>query len=151
MLRAADEDGRLLILLGAHAGLRVAEMIALRWEDVDLASGRLVVRSGKGGKRRTVEIGRTLQGELAGWRQAAGPVLRWRTDGKARRRLAEVCRSAGVPYRGIHSLRHTFGTRLYRETDLQTTARMLGHAGVEVTTIYAKWNEEAGRRAIREW
>ena len=151
LLAVADADNRLLILLGAHAGLRVAEMLALVWEDVDLAGGRLVVKSGKGGKQRTVEIGRTLDAELAVQRTPSGPLLRWRTDGKARRRLQEVCRAAGVPYRGIHSLRHTFGTRLYRETDLQTTSRMLGHAGVEVTTVYAKWSDEAGRTAIRAW
>jgi len=28
---------------------------------------------------------------------------------------------------------------------------MLGHAGVEVTTVYAKWSDEAGRTAIRAW
>jgi len=155
LLAVADEDNRLLVLLGAHAGLRVAEMLALVWEDVDLTGGRLVDKRGKGGKRRTVEIGRTLGRTLgvalAAQRTPSGHVLRWRTDGKARRRLQEVCCAAGVPYRGIHSLRHTFGTRLYRETDLQTTSRMLGHAGVEVTTVYVKWSDEAGRTAIREW
>jgi integrase len=35
-----------MIIVGVRAGLRIAEPLALRWEDVDLVSGRVVVRQG---------------------------------------------------------------------------------------------------------
>jgi len=40
----------LIVLLGAHAGLRVSEMTTLRWEDVDCSGRTLTVRGGKGNK-----------------------------------------------------------------------------------------------------
>jgi len=45
---------RVLVLLGAHAGLRASEMMDLRWSDVDLLRRRVVVQHGKGDKRRQV-------------------------------------------------------------------------------------------------
>jgi len=56
---------RLLVLLCGHAGLRASEAVALKWSDIDLASGRLVVASGKGRKKRTVPLSGTLRYELA--------------------------------------------------------------------------------------
>jgi integrase/recombinase XerC len=49
-----------IVLLGAHAGLRVSEMTALRWEDIDLSNGTLKVVAGKGGKTARVNLSSTL-------------------------------------------------------------------------------------------
>jgi integrase len=44
LIAAAEEDWRAMIVLGLKAGLRQGELLALRWEDVDLVAGRLMVR-----------------------------------------------------------------------------------------------------------
>ena len=51
LLGAADARMLTLLLCG-HAGLRISETLALEWADVDLSARILVVRNGKGGKRR---------------------------------------------------------------------------------------------------
>jgi len=49
----------------------------------------------------------------------------------------------------IHSLRHTFATRLYRKTgDLYLAQRALGHRQITTTEIYARVCDEAVRRAV---
>ena len=49
----------------------------------------------------------------------------------------------------IHSLRHTFATRLYRKTgDLYLVQRALGHRQITTTEIYAKVDDDAVRRAV---
>ena len=49
----------------------------------------------------------------------------------------------------IHSLRHTFATRLYRKTgDLYLVEKALGHRQITTTEIYASVEDEAVRRAV---
>ena len=54
-------------------------------------------------------------------------------------------RSSGT----IHSLRHTFATRLYRKTgDLYLVQKALGHRQITTTEIYARVDDQAVRRAV---
>jgi integrase/recombinase XerC len=154
LLQAArDPLDAVLVLLGAHAGLRAQECADLRWTDVHLARRDLVVRQGKGGKQRVVALSATLRQALhALERRADGYVLPYRTAGSAWRHMQALCRAAGVTPKGVHALRHAAGTRLYAETrDLEATARHLGHSKLETTRIYAKWSDRQLRETIGRW
>lgn len=159
---ASDERLRVLIYLCAHGGLRIAEAVALRWEDVQLSQGFLEVRHGKGDKHRTVHLSGTLRRELTSWREltrgSAGRLVLRSDGGPARdttwlrRRLQDACQRAGVAYLGWHAMRHTAGTRLARESNnLQLVAAHLGHSDISTTAIYAKWSQNALREAITSW
>jgi len=66
--------------------------------------------------------------------------------------MQRLCRRAKVTYRGLHSLRHHAGTRLYRETDnLDAVARLLGHSSLETARVYAKWADESTREVLGKW
>ena len=154
LLQAArDPLDAVLVLLGAHAGLRAQECADLRWTDVHLARRDLVVRQGKGGKQRVVALSATLRQVLhALERRADGYVLPYRTAGSAWRHMQALCQAAGVTPKGVHALRHAAGTRLYAETrDLEATARHLGHSKLETTRIYAKWSDRQLRETIGRW
>jgi integrase len=147
-------------LLCAHGGLRIAEALALGWAEVDLPRKRLRVRSGKGRKDRTVSMSSSLAEALARIRRdaAQGTVIHT-GDGHPyadptvpRRRLQQLCARAGVSYQGFHSLRHSAGTRLARQTgNLQLVAAHLGHADVSTASIYAKWSDDSLRQAVIDW
>lgn len=64
LVKYASTPDRVLILLAAHGGLRISEILALKWTDVDLAGGTLKVSRGKGGKRRTVHLSAALAAVL---------------------------------------------------------------------------------------
>ena len=157
LLAVADPVTSTLILLGAHAGLRVSEMLALRWLDIDLINRKLVVQHGKGGKKRTVNLSRTLTETLS---QLVGPspiyggewVLPFRSRLSARERLARTCRAAGVKFQGLHALRHAAGTLLQRQTgDLTKVADHLGHATLDMARNYAKADDRALKAIVDEW
>ncbi len=160
LVAVATGDDLALALLGAHAGLRVAEGLALRYQDIDIAASTLTVTAGKGGKRRTVTMSPSLARALddlgdTGERvvgERSGYVLPYGSAVSARRRLALLCARAGVTYRGIHALRHSAGTRLYSQTGrLEDAQRHLGHASISTTQVYAHWSDERVKTALTSW
>jgi len=160
LIMFSSGDDQALVLLGAHAGLRVSEMLALRWDDIDLTRRQLVVRNGKGGKPRTVAMSRSLTAALDALRQAddhasagrADYVLPYGTAVSAWNRLNRICTNANVKPKGLHSLRHAAGTRVVRETgSLEEAAHHLGHASIETTRVYAKWSNKRLQATVGEW
>ena len=150
---ADNPDNHALILLGAHAALRASECVNLRWADVNLTGRDLTIRHGKGGKARTVAMSTSLKQALQTLsRNPDGWVLPYRAPQSAWRHITAVCDRAGVAPKGMHSLRHSAGTRLFAEThDLEETARHLGHVKLETTRIYAKWSDKRLRETLSRW
>jgi len=151
LLAAAEADPRrrVLVLLAADGGLRLAEAAGLTWADVNLARGRLTVE-GKGAKVRVVALSPRLAQALAD----LGPGEEGqRVLGVNPRRVqaifAGLCERAGVERRGYHALRHSAATRLYRATgDLHVVARHLGHASLDTTRLYARMDEARYAEAV---
>jgi site-specific recombinase XerD len=87
----------------------------------------------QGNTGRGVAVFRSKSGRRLGARQIQLNSSRW-------------LRQAGItrPF-SIHSLRHTFATRLYRKTaDPYLVQRTLGHRQITTTEVYAKVDDEAG-------
>ncbi|WP_344983005.1 tyrosine-type recombinase/integrase [Deinococcus rubellus] len=153
LLAAAASDTRAMLLLGAHAGLRVSELLALVWSDLDFGVRMVRVQSGKGGKARQAVMSETLAQALRAL-QPGPPEQQLFTisDVAVRKRLRVLCLRTGVPYRAVHALRHYSGTKLYRVThDLEAVARHLGHSTLETTRIYAKWSDESLKNSVGQW
>lgn len=162
LLELAEPAERVMVLLGAHGGLRIGEMTELEWRDIDLAKRTLKVRTGKGGKAGTVSLTGRLRDALERLRSEPSEpnrqrgselVLPWASD-HARRRFRRLCERAGVDYQGagVHGLRHAAGTRYYQQTnDLGRVAAHLRHADIQTTRIYAKIGTKAIQDDIEEW
>lgn len=156
LLRAAAERGPqwyVAVCLCGEAGLRVGEVKALRWrEDVDLVAGTITVnqqvRRGrigppKGRRSRTVPMTDRLLAALRSLDQIrTGYVVRnldgtLLSDSQARHGQHGICRAAGLPVRGWHALRHSFGTHaaLFGANPWRLQA-WLGHTSIDVTMRY---------------
>ncbi len=152
----------LAVRLMGEAGLRISEAVHLKIQDLHLDQRLLEVR-GKGGKLRSVPLSKSLIEELRHWlklrlahaKAGENHVLinlggrkghgRGMSEKALRESLNHHYRTLGFPprYYGAHMLRHTAGTRFYRASrDLHATARLLGHANVNTSAIYAKMDLE---------
>lgn len=159
MAAARDKQERVILLLGSHAGLRVSEMLALRWDAVDLRNGHLTVRSGKGGKSALVDLTPKLADALLTYRremessgEARPTVLELRSQFGVFNRLEKLCLRAEVEFKGVHALRHSAGTRLYRQTgDLGLVQDHLRHATLDMARHYAKSDRRRLRSRLEEW
>jgi site-specific recombinase XerC len=157
MLRAGDGvHGRRLrglIVVLWRAGLRSCEALALTEADLDQRRGSLLVRRGKGGRRREVGMDDWAFEQLAPWLKArvhlpVGPlfcVVTGPTRGRpwsaaaARTELRRVARHAGVRRRfAPHQLRHAHAVEMAREgVPLIVIQRQLGqHTNLGITSIY---------------
>lgn len=150
---AGLRDKAMLEVLYA-TGVRVSELIALRWEDFDPNLG-IVTCLGKGNKERLIPVGksalRALEAYVArGRRQLAKktgvPYLFLNQRGGKLSRvgfwkiLARYGRAAGIATPLTpHLVRHSFATHLLeRGADLRSIQMMLGHSDISTTQIYTQ-------------
>lgn len=128
-------------------GLRVSELVGLRWADLERASGSARIR-GKGGKERICPLGRIAM-ELIRRHHAdhtpepRDPVVRGAAGrpldaGWVQRRMKIYLADAGLPADLTpHKLRHSFATHLLNAgADLRSVQELLGHASLSTTQIY---------------
>lgn len=143
------------IVICLYTGLRLGELLALKWEDVDLSKGTLTVMSscydGRNGvvmsepktpsSRRVIPLPKRLLPILRGIkRRSRSPFVISSNSGKAiclrsyQRSFELLLNKLDIPHRGFHSLRHTFATRaLECGMDVRTLAEILGHKNPTVT------------------
>ena len=115
------------VLLGMDAGLRRGEILGLKWSDLDLAHGTVVVRHNvarnklgqpKGRSEDAIGLTPRLVEALTAARHRRGQFVFTADDGKhhkdhdANRWMRELIAHAGVPWLGTHVLRKTCGTRI---------------------------------------
>ena len=139
LLAATEGEMRRAICLGGYAGLRVAEVAALTWADVDTDSRRIYVRSGKGDKDRAVGLSPLLLDSLLP--MTGGNVVRAGerpySANALQQRVNAAIRAAGVDGT-FHGLRSRFATVAVASTgNLLSVSRALGHASPATTAIYA--------------
>lgn len=128
-----------LFLLCAHTGLRIGEALALT--QADLSAQQVNVR-GKGGKQRSVPLGRRVREALVNISSAntQGNLFEW-NYAQATYRMRVAFKKAGLEssWRGFHAARKHSGTRLYEATkDFTRVGLFLGHASVDTTRRYVK-------------
>lgn len=132
---------RLAVHLAAEAGLSMGDLRALRWEEIDLASGVLRRRRSKTSALVEVPLSPPLRAVLRAARGRRGPVVVGMPvdDAGAGHTLRRLYARAGVEQDGgFKRLRHTFATELARHhTDLRTLGELLGHApGSTIAGVY---------------
>lgn len=165
LLEATPAEFYPMVLTALRTGLRRGELRALRWEDVDFNTHKLVVRRAfwkaklgttKSGRQREVPLSSQLELVLKRHRHLRGPWVFCQENGKAltndvlKRRLPAYCRKAGIG-REVqwHTLRHTFASHLVvKGVPLKVIQELLGHATIEMTMRYAHLSESAHTEAI---
>lgn len=130
-----------LLLLCAHAGLRVNEALGVRQGDLH---GHTLTVHGKGGKVRRVPLGARVRAALHDVPPVTpdGRYFAW-DYGQACYRMKKAFAQAGLAWRGFHAARKHSGTRLYAATrDFTRVGLFLGHASVDTTRRYVAVAED---------
>jgi integrase len=165
-LRAAAPEWKAFLMIGVKTGLRVGELLALKWQDIDLVAGHLIVRrtlwrdqegTPKGGQNRKVPLSPETLATLKAHRHLRGAYVF--CDEKGARLTHSIvkdvvpatCRRAGLGKRiTTHGLRHTFASHLVmRGASLKAVQELLGHESIEMTLRYSHLTPDVKREAVR--
>ena len=174
LITASDEPVRTIVLLATMTGLRIGEILALRWGRINLASGTLRVEEtcyhGRFGtpktkaSRRELPIAyvvvQTLLRHRSRSSDVSGEALVFCTsngtplasNNLCKRQLGPACICAGLAPINWHTLRHTHGTLLHEQgTPLRVAQAQLGHSHMTTTLeIYTHASANAQRQAVEQ-
>jgi integrase len=168
LVRAAtsEQDGA-VFLTAAFTGLRMGELLALQWGDVDFGGQSIRVRrsynahgglsSPKSGKVRSVPMVPDVASALAalGTRELLtgdedlvflGDFGEYMDGSALRDRYKRALARAGLRELRFHDLRHTFGTLAVRRAEVPAVQAWMGHSAIQTTMRYVHYRDR-GREA----
>jgi integrase len=166
---ASSERDACLYLTAAFTGLRLGELLALQWRDVDFAGDAIRVRRSynvhggvgtpKSGKVRSVPMVAEVAQALAGLSNRE-----WFTDDEdlvfgnelggfmdataLRDRYKAALDRAGLRRLRFHDLRHTFGTFAVRKAEIPAVQAWMGHADIQTTMRYVHHRDRGGEARL---
>jgi integrase len=166
LIDAAGSEERLLILFALHTGVRLGELLPLRWDDIDYVRHDVIIRrnrpSGskitgptKTGKERRIPLSNELEAALRQGRHLKGKLIFCQHDGSSfdawhlHHALERSCRKAGLRLLHWHVLRHTFASQAVASgVPINVVQSWLGHSTIVMTMRYAHLAPDAGARWI---
>lgn len=144
-----------MVELGLFAGLRVSEMSALQVKDIQISDehSSIIVRHGKGDKKRIVWIGSKLKQECIEYLSLREKFNLFNRDEDflltssgnmpltkraLQKQFSGCIRKSSLPeHYSIHCLRHTYATFLLRASgNIKLVKEQLGHSSVRTTEVY---------------
>lgn len=160
-----SERNKTMILIFLNTGLRLAEMINLKWQYINLMTGQLKVVEGKGGKDRILWVGEDVLDELRKWKERQTEklgiveyVFTNRNKGQLKDRdvremVSNYAIKAGITKKiSPHTLRHTYATDLLRDTkNIRLVQKALGHADLSTTMIYTHIVDSEYEEALKNF
>lgn len=154
LLAAADDGGIMyeMLLFSFRTGVRIGELTALQWQDIDFNYGTVTIRrnivngiigSPKNNKFRTIYLARDIFEKLSARKKTSGILFPNKDNDyfsrfTCRDYLDRMCRKAGVKRISYHSTRHSFSSQLATNgVALKTIQELLGHSDLKMVQRYA--------------
>ena len=151
--------------MAGEAGLRLGEMVALEWNDIDFVKRQVCVQrsawkghvaSPKGGQLRYIPLTIRLAAALRDHRHLRGPLVLYQDDGSPLTEgvvqgfVKRAAQKAGVFSNGPHMLRHTFCSHLaMRGAPARAIQELAGHQNLTTTQRYMHLSPAVLDSAIR--
>ncbi len=135
---------KLLMAVMYYGGLRLDEVISLKWTDFDYIRNIIHLKTTKGNKERAIFLHPKIKNlmEIFG-KKSEGLVFPSNREGKLSSRTVELivrhaAAKAGIKKRVTpHTLRHSFATHLLEAgADIRSIQQLLGHKDLKTTQIY---------------
>ncbi|MBI5193834.1 MAG: site-specific integrase [Nitrospirae bacterium] len=155
LIDSCDERLKPIIIIAVNTGMRKGEILSLKWDNVDIKHGFIMLDVTKNGERREVPLNDTLKNVLHGItrRLDVAYVFHDNITGKpykeVKRSFASACKKAGIKDFRFHDLRHTFASHLVMSgVDLTTVSKLMGHKSLTMTLRYSHLAQSHINKAV---
>ncbi len=144
LMESCDKHLLPIVVTALNTGMRKGEVLSLKWDNVDMKHGFILLDRTKNGERREIPINETLREVFQS--------LPRRLDGKfvfydpktgspyqdIKHSFGSALRRAGIQDFHFHDMRHTFASHLVMQgVDITTVKELLGHKTLTMTLRYA--------------
>lgn len=142
LLSVCPEWLRVIVALAATTGMRRSEILRLRWLDVDLINGRIMLPQTKNGEGRIVYLNRMAQAAIRSLptnteTNATDLIFRGLEGPQVSMHFSRLCRRLKIADFRFHDLRHTAASWLrMKGADIHTVALLLGHKDLRMAARY---------------
>ena len=161
LLENIEEDTCGGIIIALYTGIRIGELCALTWEDIDWEEGILQVKKNlqrireadnlenrtrvimldpkTADSMRFIPIPPAISGLLQAQKRKTGFIISgrknaWADPRTVQYRFKKILQKCGVEYFNFHMLRHAFATRcVAMGFDIKSLSEILGHSNVQIT------------------
>src|SRR5947199_2894499 len=133
---------RAMVSVALHSGMRLGEILNLRWYDLDFSSGFILVRDSKNGESRHVPMDTILFALFRAYPRRVGADLVFSSSSggrivAVRTGFQNACKRAELTDLDFNELRHTYASQFVMAGgDLYILKEILGHKSITMTTTY---------------
>ena len=135
---------RLVLMFLYYTGIRLNEIVNLKWEDIDFERGVIHLKTAKGEKERIIFLHDKLKSFIEYFNiKKEGFVFLSNLGKKYDKRTIQLIVRNAAEKAGIrkritpHTLRHSFATHLLEAgADIRHIQKLLGHSNLQATQIY---------------
>jgi len=154
------ERDRAILYSLLDTGARASEFVSINLEDLNLVTGAILIRSGKGSKPRMVYLGKKSRKAVRAYlkqRNDLSPALWITDDGERltysglRQIIRRRAKRAGIECPGLHDFRRAFALNFLRNNpgEIYALQRLMGHADIQVLRRYLAQTEQDIQAAHR--
>lgn len=141
LLAACDADSSQwlgsIVRLAIHTGMRQGELLALKWDDIDLRRCAAILRDTKNGEMRVVPLSTAARKVLEDMPRSIGGQLFPIDQNVLKMRFRRACKRASIEGLTFHDLRHEATSRLFeRGLNVMEVASITGHKTLQMLKRY---------------
>lgn len=144
LIDACDSHLKPIVITALSTGMRRGEILSLKWDNVDLRHGFILLDRTKNGERREIPVNDTLRDVLQGLTRRLDipyvffDAMTGKPYQEVKRSFHSALRRAGIRDFRFHDLRHTFASQLVMAgVDITTVSKLLGHKSLTMTLRYS--------------
>ena len=156
LLKLSPEPLKSIILIALNTGMRRGEILNLKWRDIDIKEGIIIVQDSKSKEKRIIPMNEMVKSVFLNLLSIGGKEYIF--ENKNGEKYGEdyithwfekIVKKAGIKDFRFHDLRHTFASRLVMAgVSLKTVQELLGHKTFTMVLRYAHLSPEVKRQAV---
>lgn len=155
LIASSAEHLRPIIITALNTGMRLGEILGLKWKDINFNQGIITVEKTKNDESRKIQVNDLLIETLRDLRKISNSEYVFcdkegRPYTTVKTAFKTALEKAGIKDCVFHTLRHTFASNLVmRGVDIVTVKELLGHKTIDMTMRYSHLSSEHKKRAVK--